>query len=208
MARQNRPVFRVAASTTFSLNPFVFPTDSYNHVVTQSTNIPHLHSVNIAAPWLSAETLTSHGSDHLSVVFNLQIPSKEPPSRMKGRGKVLCQNCANGNQRKARKPRGKARSSHHSGTVRRESLDRKTCRSEKLAEGRTLPNPDPTLKAASDTKTERFEQIAREAKEAKWKGFCEELSAKQRSHSSGNYTEKGNDRTEIIPDLEDTNECK
>ena len=43
--------------------------------------------------------------------------------------------------------------------------------------GRTRPNPDPTLKAATDTKTERFKQIAREAKESKWKSFCEELSA-------------------------------
>ena len=85
MARQNRPVLRVAVSTTFFFNPFIFSTESYNLAITQSTNIPHLHSVNILAPWLSAETLTSHGSDHLSVVFNLQIPSKEqnikPPSR-------------------------------------------------------------------------------------------------------------------------------
>ena len=43
--------------------------------------------------------------------------------------------------------------------------------------GRTRPNPDPRLKAAMDTKTEQFKQISRGAKEAKWKSFCEELSA-------------------------------
>ena len=153
MARQNRPVFRVAVSATFSFNPFIFPTESYNHAITQSTNIPHLHNVNIPAPWLSAETLTSHGSDTLSVVFSLQIPSKEqntkPPSRMKGRGKVLCQNCANGNQHKARKARGKARSSHHGGTVRRESLDRKTCRSEKLPERKNSTKPRPNSQSCN-----------------------------------------------------------
>ena len=113
MARQNRPVLRVAVSTTFFFNPFIFSTESYNLAITQSTNIPHLHSVNILAPWISAETLTSHGSDHLSVVFNLQIPCKEqnikPPSRIKGWGKRLCQNCANRNQHKARKAREKSK---------------------------------------------------------------------------------------------------
>ena len=113
MARQNRPVFRVAVSVTFSFNPSIFPTESYNHAVTQSTDIPHLHNVNIPAPWLSAETLTSNGGDHLTVVLNLQVPSKEqntkPPSRMKGRGKALCQNCANGNQHKARMARRKSK---------------------------------------------------------------------------------------------------
>ena len=43
--------------------------------------------------------------------------------------------------------------------------------------GRTRPNPDPTLKTATDTKTEQVKQIPQEAKEAKWRSFCEELSA-------------------------------
>ena len=47
----------------------------------------------------------------------------------------------------------------------------------KWQKGRTRPNPDPKLKAAMDTKTEQFKQTAREAKEAKRKSFCEELSA-------------------------------
>ena len=57
-------------------------------------------------------------------------------------------------------------------------MDRKkTCRSEKLTDRKNSTKPDPTLKAAMDTKTEQFKQIAREAKEAKWQSFCEELSA-------------------------------
>ena len=33
------------------------------------------------------------------------------------------------------------------------------------------------LKAAMDIKNEQFKQMAREAKEAKWKSVCEELGA-------------------------------
>ena len=33
------------------------------------------------APWLSAETLTPHGSDHLPVVFSLQKPAKKQNSK-------------------------------------------------------------------------------------------------------------------------------
>ena len=40
--------------------------------------------------------------------------------------------------------------------------------------GRTRPNPDPTLKT---TMKEQFKKAAQEAKEAKWKSFCENLSA-------------------------------
>ena len=74
--------------------------------------------------------------------------------------------------------------------------------------GRTRPNPDPTLKAATHTKTEQFKQIAREAKEAKWKGFCEELSAETTLTQFWQFSQQmeGNDRTKTIPDFEDTNE--
>ena len=81
--------------------------------------------------WLSAETLTPHGSDHLLVVlaYKGQLRSKTAshitPSGMKGRVQTLCQNCASGNRHKARTAHGKARCSHHGGTVRPRKLGQK-----------------------------------------------------------------------------------
>ena len=46
-------------------------------------------------------------------------------------------------------PAEKARSSHHCGTVRRESLDRKTCRSEKLAERKNSTKPRPNAQSCN-----------------------------------------------------------
>ena len=52
------------------------PEDIKHHLKKDSsTNVAHF-SERIAA-WLSAETLTSHGSNHLLVVFNLDTPSKK-----------------------------------------------------------------------------------------------------------------------------------
>ena len=57
-----------------------------------------------------------------------------------------------------------------------------------------------------DTKTQQFKQIAREAKEAKWKSFCEELSTKKRWQFYQQM--KRNDRTKTAPDLEDANRSR
>ena len=94
------------------------------------------------------------------------------PYSMNGRVQTVCQTCASGNQHKARNAHGKSKKQ----PLWRDSeiekiLDRN------WQKGRTRPNPDPKLKAAVYTQTEQLKQIAREAKEAKRKSFCEELSA-------------------------------
>ena len=132
------------------------------------------------------------------------------PYSMNGRVQTLCQNCASGNQHKARNAHGKARSSHHGETVRSKKHWTETRAAVKnWQKARTRPNPDPKLKAAMDTKTEQFKQIAREAKEAKLKASVKISVLKQRWHFWQFYQQmEGNDLTKTIPDLEDTNRVR
>ena len=59
------------------------------------------------------------------------------------------------------------------------------------------------LKTTMDDKTEQFKKPAREAKEAKWKTFCEHLSA-DTTLSQFYQQKEGSDRTQITSDLKDT----
>ena len=95
---------------------------------------------------------------------------------MKGRVQTVCQSW---NNTKHQGLTEKYEAATMVGQWDRESLDRKSAAVRNWQKGRTRPNPDPKLKAAIDTKTEQFKEIAREAKEAKQKRFCEELSAEK-----------------------------
>ena len=84
-----------------------------------------LVSKRIAA-WLSAETLTSHGNDHLLVVFNLNTPSRKQdikPQNPLCYEKTGSEMVSKLHKRKPRKAHRKAKSSHHGGpTVRPRKL--------------------------------------------------------------------------------------
>ena len=75
---------------------------------------------------------------------------------------------------------------------------------------RTRPNPDLTLQSAMDTKTDQFKQIAREAKQSKWKSFYEELNAEITLTQFWQFYQQleGDARTKTIPDIKDTNKTK
>ena len=76
--------------------------------------------------------------------------------------------------------------------------------------GRTRPNSDLTLQSAMDTKTDQFKQIAREAKQSKWKSFYEELNAEITLTQFWQFYQQleGDARTKIIPDIKNTNKAK
>ena len=146
---------------------------------TDSTTDLALVSPRIA-PWLSAEMLTPHGSDHLPgcSAYKGQLRSKTAnhitPSGVKG-GSKHCVKTARGNQEhKSWKAHGKARSSHHGGSVRPRKLGQKT--NKKGAKRKNSAKPRPNTQSCNGYPNWAV-QAAREAKEAKWKSCCEELGA-------------------------------
>ena len=167
------------------------------------------------SPWLSAETLTPHSSDHLPVVFSLQKPAKKQnvkpnnPFRYEKSGSDVV------SKLRKRKPRTQNTKGSRKSKKQPSWWDSETEKAwtEKCAavnnwqKGRTRPNPDPTLKTTMDDKTEQFKKAAREAKEAKWKTFCENLSADTTLSQFWQFYQQmeGSDRTQTTPDLEDMN---
>ena len=136
------------------------------------------------APWLSAATLTPHGIDYLPVLFSLQIPVKK--KNIKPHNPFSCERSGSDSVRK-RKPTQSTKGSRKStkqppwwDSETEKAWTTKGAAVRNWQKGRTRSNPDPKLKAAVDTKTEQLKQIVREATEAKWKIFREELSAKKR----------------------------
>ena len=126
------------------------------------------------APWLSAETLTPHGTDYLPVVFSLQKSDKKQnikpnnPFRYERSGSDIV------SKLRKRKPAQSTKGSRKSkkqplwwASKTEKAWREKRASVKNRQKGRTRPNPDPKLKAEIDAKTEQFEQIAREAKEAK-----------------------------------------
>ena len=132
------------------------------------------------APWLSAEPLTLHGIYHLPVVFSLQKTAKkryikphnpfsyERPVQWVKTAQAETTHSTKGSRKSRKQPPWWDSETEKAWTP-------KGAAAGNWQKWRTLPNPDPKLKTAMDTKTQQFKQIAREAKEAKWKGFCEEL---------------------------------
>ena len=121
-------------------------------------------------PWLSAEMLTPHGSDHLPgcSAYKGQLRSKTSnhitPSGVKG-GSKHCVKTARGNQEhKSWKAHGKSKKQPPWWISETEKTWTKNKQTKKVPKGGTQPNPDPTLKAAMDTQTEQFKQRERQKK--------------------------------------------
>ena len=158
-------------------------------------------------PWLSAEPLTPHGIYHLPVVFSLQKPVKKQNIKPHMKGRVQCVKSAQAETTHSTKGSRKSKKQPpwwDSETEKAWTIKGAAVRN--WQKGRTRPNPDPKLKAAMDTKTEQFKQIPREAKEAKWKSFCEELGTKKRWQFYQQI--KRNGRTKTTTDLEDANRSR
>ena len=101
------------------------------------------------APWLSAETLTSHGSDHLSVVFSLQKPAKKQnikphnSFRYERSGSDIVSKLHKQKPTQSMKGSQKSKKQPPWWDSETESLDRKICHSEKLAERKNSIKPRP-----------------------------------------------------------------
>ena len=135
------------------------------------------------APWTHAETLASHGSDHLPVVFSLQKPGIEPRRKPQYPFKYGKADTGVMLKLRAKKP------THTKNPQRKEVVQPPWWNQEtevawtdkrkvvKLwQKERSKPHPDLTIKALMEEKTEVFKKVAREAKDKQWKSFCDTLS--------------------------------
>ena len=132
--------------------------------------------------WTRAETLTSHESDHLPVVFSLQKPGIEPRRKPQYPFKYVRHRYVMSKLRIRRpghttNPRQKA--AIQSPWWNKESqaawTDKRTMVNLWQKE-RSKPHPDLTITVRMETKTDVFKRGAGEAIDRQWKSFCDTLN--------------------------------
>ena len=140
-------------------------------------------------PWTRAETLASHRSDHLPVVFSLQKPGTEPRPRPKVENThirssmvshtwVWCQSCEL-SHKSAHKTNPRQKAVIQSPWWNKETQAVWTDKGTMVKlwqKERSKPHPDLTVKAHMEEKTEVFKIVASEAKDRQWKSFCDTLN--------------------------------
>ena len=130
-----------------------------------------------------AETLASHGSDHLPVVFSLQKPGVEPrrtpqyPFKYGESGTGVMSKLRARKPALATNPRQKAviQPPWWNKETQATWTDKQTM--VKLwQKERSKPHPDPTFKAHMEEETDVFKRVASEVKDRQWKSFCDTLN--------------------------------
>ena len=134
-------------------------------------------------PWTRAETLASHGSNHLPVVFSPQKPETEPrrkpqypfqygKSDMGVMSKLRAHQPAhitNPRQKAAIQPPWWNKETQAAWTDKRTMV-------KMWQKERSKPHPDLTIKARMEEKTELFKRVASEAIDMQWKSSCDTLN--------------------------------
>ena len=126
-------------------------------------------------PWTRAETLASHGSGHLPVVFSVQKPGIDYRRELHIRSSMVSLRAhkpahpTNQRQKAAIQPPWWDKETQAAW------IDKRTM--VKLwQKERRKPHPDLTIKAHMEEKTEVFKRVASEAKDRQWKSFCDTLN--------------------------------
>ena len=134
-------------------------------------------------PWTRAETLASHGSDHLPVVFSLQKPGIEQKRKLQYPFQYGKSDMGVMSKLRAHKP------AHTTNPRQKAAIQPPWWNKETQAawtdkrtmvklwqKERSKPHPDLTIKALMEEKTEVFKRVASEAKDRQWKSFCDTLN--------------------------------
>ena len=134
-------------------------------------------------PWTRAETLASHGSDHLPVVFNLQKPGIEQRRKLQYPFQYGKSDMGVMSKLRAHKP------AHTANPRQKAAIQSPWWNKETQAawtdkrtivklwqKERSKPHEDLTIKALMEEKTEVFKRVASEAKDRQWKSFCDTLN--------------------------------
>ena len=134
-------------------------------------------------PWTRAETLASHGSDHLPVVFSLQKPGFEQKRKLQYPFQYGKSDMGVMSKLRAHKP------AHTTNPRQKAAIQPPWWNKETQAawtdkrtmvklwqKERSKPHPDLTIKALMEEKTEVFKRVASEAKDRQWKSFCDTLN--------------------------------
>ena len=160
--------------------------------------------------WLSAHTLGFHGSDHLPVVLGLQKPTHKQcvrphnPFRYNRKGLDVV------SRLRAKKARPVSKQDHRTkppwwNKETEQAWSAKRTAVKSWQKERRKQNPDPNIKTRMTELTAEFKNVAKQAKHAKWKDFCDALSADTTLTQFWNFYHqmegKNNDHT--VPDLLD-----
>ena len=135
------------------------------------------------APWTRPETLTSHGSDHLPVVFSPQKSGIEPTWTRQSPFKYGKSDTGVMSKLRARKPaytiNPQQKTTIQLPWPNKEAqaawTDKRTMVKLRQKE-RSKPRQDLTIKEHMEQKTDVFKRVASEAKEKQWKSFCDTLN--------------------------------
>jgi len=161
-------------------------------------------------PWLGAETLASHGTDYLAVVFSLQKPGKKQnikphnPLRYESSGpdsvsklrKRIPTHSTKGSRKSRKQPPWWDSGTEKAWTIKGSATGN-------WQKGRTRPNPDPKLKAAMDTIIWTVQADSTGGKRREIKASVKNSVLKNADNSTPKM--EGSDRTKTTPDSEDAN---
>ena len=160
--------------------------------------------------WTRAHTLGPHDSDHLPVVLSLQKPAQsqctrpQNPFRYNRKGSDIV------SRLRARKTRP---GSKHNNRTKPPWWNRETEQAWSAKRAavkawqteRRKQNPDPNIQARMKELTAEFKMAAKQAKDAKWKDFCDALSADTTLTQFWNFYQQmeGRNNNHTTPDLVD-----
>ena len=130
---------------------------------------------------IHAEALTSHGSDHKPVAFSMRRPGKEQTTRPPNPFKYATSGTVV-NRIRARKPKTTKKPSQRRvqppwwNEEVQQAWNEKRAAVKQWQKDRKRPNPDPSLEDEMKERTKTFKTLADEARQTKWKKYCEDLS--------------------------------